>query len=226
MLKNLINLIYPQICFGCKNLLLKNEKTLCSSCLHELPKTYHHEMLENDLTKKFYGIIPVEFGASFLYFKSHGIVKEIIHNLKYRDKQEIGTLLGNLYANELKEVIKQNNITEIIPVPLHPKRLKKRGYNQVTTFCKSLSENLNIPLNEFLLVRNLYTETQTQKDKAARQYQNNLFEAKFSKQDCGKHFLLVDDVITTGATLEKCTNALLEIPNSKVSIVTIAFTQS
>ncbi|BCY27656.1 amidophosphoribosyltransferase [Flavobacterium okayamense] len=226
MLKNLINLIYPQTCFGCKNLLLKNEKTLCSDCLHELPKTYHHNIFENDLTKKFYGIIPIEFGASFLYFKSYGIVKEIIHNLKYRDKQEIGTLLGNLYAYELKEVIEQNNITEIIPVPLHPKRLKKRGYNQVTTFCVSLSENLNIPLNESLLVRNLYTETQTHKDKVARQYQTNLFEARFSEQDCGKHFLLVDDVITTGATLEKCANALLKIPNSKVSIVTIAFTQS
>lgn len=226
MLKNLINLIFPKTCNGCKNLLLRNEAVICSVCLHELPQTYHHKNNTNEIMQKFYGIVPVEFATSFLYFKSDGIVKPLIHNLKYRGKEEIGTLLGNLYTPDLKSLVGNHNVVEIIPVPLHPKRLKKRGYNQVTTFCEALSKNLNIPLNETLLVRNLYTETQTHKDKEARQYQTNLFEAKFSEQDYGKHFLLIDDVITTGATIEKCANALLKVPNSKVSIVTMAFTQS
>lgn len=226
MLKNLMNLIYPNVCFGCDNLLLKNEATICSNCLHSLPETFHHKMKENEVTKKFYGLVPIDFGVSFLYFKSEGVVKQLIHNLKYREKEDIGTLLGNYYASNLKELIEEFSISEIVPVPLHPKRLKKRGYNQVTTFCEALSKNLNIPFNEKLLVRNLYTETQTHKNREDRHYNSNLFEATFSEQDSGKHFLLVDDVITTGATLEKCANALLKIPNSKVSIVTIAFTQS
>lgn len=226
MLKNLINLIYPKICFGCKSLLLKNETTICSECLLGLPETYHYKIKDNDVAKKFYGIVPIEFGISLLYFKSDGIVKQLIHNLKYKEQEEIGSILGNYYSADLKNLISDYKVSEIIPVPLHPKKLKKRGYNQVTTFCQSLSNNLNVPLNEKLLVRNLYTETQTLKDKEARQFKENLFEAKFSQQDIGKHFLLVDDVITTGATLEKCANALLKIPNSKVSIVTIAFTQS
>lgn len=226
MLKNLLNLIYPETCFGCNELILKNEGKICSSCLHDLPQTFHHKIKENNVVEKFYGLLPLEFGTSFLYFKSDGIVKQLIHNLKYRGKEEIGTYLGNIYASDLKELTIEYNVSEIIPVPLHPKRLKKRGYNQVTTFCEALSNQLNIPLNDSLLVRNLYTETQTHKDKEARQYQTNLFEAKFTEQDFGKHFLLVDDVITTGATLEKCAKALLEIPNAKVSIVTIAFTQS
>lgn len=226
MLKNLINLIFPQLCNGCNNLLLKNESRICTNCLYELPETHHHKITDNEVTMKFYGLVPIEFGASFLYFKSKGIVKQIIHNLKYRGKEEIGTLLGNLYAPNLESIVREQRVSEIIPVPLHPKRHKKRGYNQVTTFCEALSTNLNIPLNDALLVRNLYTETQTHKDKDARQYQTNLFEAKFTEQDFDKHFLLIDDVITTGATLEKCARALLKIPNSKVSIVTIAFTQS
>lgn len=226
MLKNLINLIYPETCFGCNRLILKNETKICTKCFYELPQTFHHKIKENDVTQKFYGLVPIEFGASFLYFKSDGIVKQLIHNLKYRGKEEIGTLLGNIYASDLNKLIQEHNVSEIIPVPLHPKRLRKRGYNQVTTFCEALSNQLDVPLNDSLLVRNLYTETQTHKDKEARQYKTNLFEAKFTEQDFGKHFLLVDDVITTGATLEKCAKALLEIPNAKVSIVTIAFTQS
>lgn len=226
MLKNLINLIFPKVCKGCNHLLLKNESVICTDCFHNLPQTFHHKMEENEVTKKFYGLIPIEFGAAFLHFKHDGIVRQLIHNLKYRGKEEIGTVLGNIYATDLEDLVKAHQVTEIIPVPLHAKRYKERGYNQVTTFCKTLSENLNIPLNESLLVRNLYTETQTHKNKEARQYQTNLFDVNFSEKDESKHFLLIDDVITTGSTLEKCARALLKIPNSKVSIITIAFTLS
>ena len=227
MLKNLIKLIFPKLCYGCNSLLLQNEKTICINCRHQLPVTQHHLLKDNYITKKFYGIVPIEISCAMLYFHKGGIVQNLIHNLKYRGHQEIGTFLGNWYASDLKDIAQANNFSEIIPVPLHKKRLKERGYNQVTTFCKSLSENLSISYNENLLFRTVYSKTQTKKNKDARaEIKNSLFEVNFTEADYGKHFLLVDDVITSGATLEACARALLKIPNVKISIITIAYTDS
>ncbi|WP_228063890.1 ComF family protein [Flavobacterium proteolyticum] len=227
MLKYLINLLFPKLCMGCNSLLLQNEKIICAECNHQLPYTNHHILDHNDTTKKFYGIIPIEFSASMLYFHHKGIVQNLIHNLKYKKHEEIGTLLGKWYAKDLKSVANIKTVTEIIPVPLHKKRLKERGYNQVTSFCEALSEELQIPLNNKLLYRSRYSKTQTKKDKEKRkEVSNALFKVNFTEADSNNHFLLIDDVLTSGATLEACAKALLKIPNSKVSIVTIAYTQS
>lgn len=227
MLKYLINLLFPKLCMGCNSLLLQNEKIICAECNHQLPYTNHHILSHNDTTKKFYGIIPIEFSASMLYFHHKGIVQNLIHNLKYKKHEEIGTLLGKWYAKDLKSVANIKTVTEIIPVPLHKKRLKERGYNQVTSFCEALSEELQIPLNNKLLYRSRYSKTQTKKDKEKRkEVSNALFKVNFTEADSNNHFLLIDDVLTSGATLEACAKALLKIPNSKVSIVTIAYTQS
>ncbi|WP_317048043.1 ComF family protein [Flavobacterium aquaticum] len=162
-----------------------------------------------------------------LYFHHKGIVQNLIHNLKYKNHQEIGTLLGKRYAKDLEAVNQIKTITEIIPVPLHKKRLEERGYNQVITFCEALSEELKIPLNDSLLYRSRYSKTQTKKDKESRKdVSNALFDINFTEADSNKHFLLIDDVLTSGATLEACAKALLKIPNSKVSIITIAYTLS
>jgi len=227
MLKNLLKLLFPDLCYGCKQLLLRNETILCVNCRHEIPYTYHHKIKDNDTTKKFYGLINIEFGISMLYFHKNGITQNLIHNLKYRGHQEIGAFLGNLYAAELSSFEEMKTISAIIPVPLHPKRLKKRGYNQIDTFCIALSEKLEIPYNCSLLERKKYTQTQTKKNKLQRQkIVSDTFAVRFSEKDHGQHFLLVDDVITTGATIEVCAKALLKIPNSKVSILTIANTHS
>ena len=227
MVKYLLNLLFPKLCMGCDSLLLQNEKIICTNCNHHLPYTNHHILAGNDTTKKFYGIIPVEFSAAMLYFHQKGIVQNLIHNLKYKKHQEIGTLLGKWYAEDLKEIAKKHNFTEIIPVPLHKKRLQERGYNQVTTFCEALSKNLHINYNDKLLFRNLYSKTQTKKNKEQRnEVTKSLFDVTFTEADYDKHFLLVDDVITSGATLEACAKALLKIPNAKISIVTIAYTDS
>ncbi|WP_396196683.1 ComF family protein [Flavobacterium sp.] len=227
MLKNLINLLFPNLCNGCHSLLLENETLICAKCRHELPLTQHHLNPNNYIAAKFYGVLPIEFCSAMLYFHKDGIVQNLIHQLKYKNKPEIGTLLGKWYAKELHKVAANQNFSAIIPVPLHQKKLKERGYNQVTSFCEALSQELHIELNDQLLIRTSYSKSQTKKNKADRAIvQEALFEAVFTASDHGKHFLLVDDVITSGATLEACGKALLKIPNATISILTIAYTDS
>jgi ComF family protein len=227
MLKNLLNIFFPLVCNGCQNLLSTNEKTICINCRHELPLTNHILENQNEAYKKFNGKIPVEHVSSILYYHKKGIVQQLIHNLKYRNHQDIGTFLGDWYAEEL---ISQNSFKEIdfiIPVPLHKKRLKERGYNQVTNFGKALSKKLKIEYTTEILYRKEYTITQSKKNLSDRSKLNNaIFDVTFNKNHHNKHFLLIDDVLTTGATLEACGKALLQIPNAKISIITMAFSQS
>lgn len=227
MFKSLFDLLFPKVCLGCESFLMSNEEIICTSCRHDLPLTNYHVESENELTKKFYGRIKIEFGASMLFYHKHGIVHELIHNLKYYRHQEIGSFLGNWYAEDLKnlEIIKK--FDTIIPVPLHKKRLKERGYNQIETFGKTLSEKLSIPYDDSILLRNIYSKTQTKKNFSGRTDVNTaIFDVSFTEKDHGKHFLLVDDVITTGSTLEACARAILKIPDSKLSIVSIADTHN
>lgn len=226
MLQNLINLFFPKSCAGCNSILLSNEYVICTECRHEIPLTNHHKLKNNEAFSKFYGRIPVEFAAAFFYFHKKGIAQEMIHKLKYKGHQEIGTAIGFWYAEELKKCIEISDVDFIIPVPLHAKRLKERGYNQVTTFGESLSESLSIKINDTILVRTIYSKTQTTKSILGRStVVENIFGVKFDENHHNKHFLLIDDVITTGSTLEACSRELLKIPGAKISIVCMAMTQ-
>ena len=227
MFQNLINLFFPEVCMGCSSFLVSNEKTLCTICRHDIPLTHFHLNPDNEAFKKFYGKIPVEFVTAFAYFHKKGITQALIHQLKYKGHQEIGTLIGHWYAEDLKEIQAIAAIDEIIPVPLHPKKLRQRGFNQVSTFGKALSQNLSIVYNETLLQRVVYSKTQTKKDLLNRSEvgKHNIFEVSFTQKDHNKHFLLIDDVLTTGSTLEACCRALLKIPGAKISIVCMAFTE-
>ena len=227
MFKNIINLFFPRVCAGCHSFLVSNEKVICTICRHNIPLTNHHLNRENEAFKKFYGRIPVEYVSTLLYFHKKGIVQELIHNLKYKGQEKIGTVLGEWYADDLQNVTILQSIDEIIPVPLHKRKFRERGYNQVTNFGLTLSTHLKIPYNSNLLVRNIYSKTQSKKNLLNRSEGiDTIFDVTFTEKDHNKHFLLIDDVLTTGSTLEACSHALLKIPGAKISIVCMAMAHS
>ncbi len=227
MFNYLISLFFPKVCAGCRQLLLNDESVLCTSCRHEMPLTQYHLDSNNEAVKKFYGKIEIEHASAFLYFNKKGIVQELIHNLKYKGHEEIGALLGNWYVEDLKDLNLKTPFDVVIPVPLHPKKFRERGYNQVTTFGKALSEGFNISFDDSILYRKKYTKTQSKKNLLGRSENiDAIFDANFSEANQNKHFLIVDDVLTTGATLEACSRALLKIPGAKISIVCMAMANS
>ena len=227
MFESLINLFFPKVCSGCSSFLLTNENIICTVCRHDIPLTNHHLNPENEAYRKFYGRIPIVHASALFYFHKKGIVQELIHNLKYKGHEEIGAILGEWYAEDLKNIKSLATVDEIIPVPLHRKKLKERGYNQVATFGKSLSTSLKIDYNDSLLKRNVYSKTQSKKNLLGRtEGIETIFDVTFTEKDHNKHFLLIDDVITTGATLEACSRALLKIPGVKISVVCMAMAHS
>jgi ComF family protein len=206
---------------------MTNEKVICTLCRHHIPLTNHHLTVENEAFKKFYGRIPLEHASALFYFHKKGIVQELIHKLKYKGHEEIGSVFGLWYAADLKEKTIVKTADVIIPVPLHKKKFRERGYNQVTTFGLALSAEFGIPYNTSLLFRTVYSKTQSKKNLLARtEGIDTVFDVYFTEKDHNKHYLLIDDVITTGATLESCSRALLKIPGARVSIVCMAMAQS
>lgn len=195
--------------------------------MHHLPLTHHHNLKEHEMHRAFYGIVPFEFGASLLYFRKKGIAQQLMHNLKYKKQQEIGTFLGDIFSKNVLDLPIFNDIDVIIPVPLHKKRLHERGYNQVTTFCEALEKNLAIPIIDSVLVKSINLKSQIQKSKENRLETNkNVFSIENAHKIEGKHILLIDDIFTTGATIEACAKEILKIKNTRISIVTMAYTQS
>jgi competence protein ComFC len=224
-LKDILNLFFPEICLACKNILSTNENLLCLECRHDLPETKFTNQSNNSVEKMFIGRIPIEHGTSLFFFYKKGKIQEVIHQLKYRNQQEIGALFGEWLGEEIKNSTRFNKIDCIVPVPIHRKKLKKRGYNQLTNFGVSLSKVLNVKFLDHVLIKNETTETQTHKGRIDR-WENvkTLFEIQNMNDFKGKHILLIDDVITTGATLEACSNQILQCENVKISIAVIAYT--
>ena len=206
---------------------MSNEAVICTKCRHEMPLTQYYLDTKNEAVKKFYGKIEIQHASAFLYFNKKGMVQELIHNLKYKGHQEIGFVLGNWYVEDLKELYLEIPFDVVIPVPLHKRKFRERGYNQVTTFGKALAEGLNIAFEDAVLYRKKYSKTQSKKNLLGRSENiENIFDVHFSEENHNKHFLIVDDVLTTGATLEACSRALLKIPGAKISIVCMAMANS
>ncbi|MRS61053.1 ComF family protein [Larkinella terrae] len=204
------------------------EELVCTACRFQLPETGQHrgEALVSGQAK-FAGKIPVEFVYAYLYFTKKGKTQKLIHALKYRDCKEVGSLLGRWYGFQLKNDIRlHEQIDLIVGVPLHSAKLRQRGYNQSDWFAQGLSESLEIPWSDQALVRNQYTISQTGKDRIGRwQNVSHVFSVKNPDLVANKRILLVDDVLTTGATLEACTAALLAANSRSVGIITVAATR-
>lgn len=223
-LEDFFSLFFPQLCCACGTSLYKNESVICTRCLYQLPYTNFHHDRENRVAKQFYGRIPFISATSFLYFTKGSKVRTLIHHLKYNNKPEVGIKLGEMLGLALKDVPEYQDVDLIVPVPLHPKRLKKRGYNQSECIAIGLSNKLGVPYNTTCLLRSVATETQTHKSRFDRfENMKDVFLLKDAGSVTGKHILLVDDVLTTGATIEACALQLLQAEEVRISIATIAF---
>ncbi len=219
---DLWNLFFPRCCAVCGRLLSSPEEVLCVHCLAGLPRTNLHRVKGNKVEQNFWGKFPVEHATSFLYYTRGGDVSRILRQLKYHGYKEIGEVMGRIAAAELKPSGFFDGIDYLIPVALHKRKQRKRGYNQSEWICLGLSRITGIPVLADALVRNKNTETQTHKGQYAR-WENvqNIFSCPNPTSLRGKHILLVDDVLTTGATLVACTDALKDIPDLRISVFTL-----
>lgn len=225
MFHDFVNLLYPAACHICEAELLKHEELICTSCLHDLPVTKYHLDNENPVKKVFYGRVKIEKATALLHFRKKSGVQHLIHDLKYRGHQEIGAYLGRWLGEEIRSLSEYKDIDAVIPVPLHKTRLKERGYNQVEGFGKELAQALNAEYIDDVLLKINSIQTQTLKDRISRwgKIEETLEITNFNKIE-GKHILLADDLVTTGATLEACAHKLFEVPGIRISVATMAIT--
>jgi ComF family protein len=224
MLNDFLALIYPRTCVSCGNSLYKHEEQICNFCYLNLPKTNFHKQQRNPVETIFYGRTPLLFASSFYLFTKLGSIQKILHAIKYKHNKDLAVLVGKWYAEDLKtnDIISRADV--VIPVPLHSKKFKIRGYNQSEEFAKGLAEGLNIPLNVNVLKRKEFTSTQTKKSKYER-WENveDVFELIAPETFKNKQVVLVDDVITTGATIEACCQLLQQIEGIQISVLSIAY---
>lgn len=222
VVEELFHFFYPNHCAVCNSKLLTNEMGVCLQCIYKLPKTYNFDEVNNIGETLLAGRFPFERFASFSFFTKEGLLQSLIHELKYNKKPFIGVLLGSLFGEDLLGSNFLKPIDVIVPVPLHPKKKLIRGYNQAEAFARGISKSTSIPVSVDELIRIINNPTQTKRSKTQR-WENvkGIFEVKEIDVFQNKHVLLVDDVITTGSTLEASANALLQCEGVKISIATI-----
>ncbi len=222
--KDFIGLFYPNLCVACDQNTPVHGGVICLPCQYHLPKTKFHLDRENPFTERFWGRIPIDAGAALYYFTKEGRTQKLIHKFKYNGKRSVGIKLGNMYGRMLKSSPYFSQVNLIVPVPLHPRKKQKRGFNQSDVFAQGLADEMQIPRAPYALKRLEMSDTQTHKSHSERLA--NVAKAFAVNQPeilKGKHVLLVDDVMTTGATMEACANQILSCEGTKVSMATIAF---
>ncbi|MFC4231177.1 ComF family protein [Parasediminibacterium paludis] len=228
LLKSYINsfshLIYPHNCEGCGTDVLNDDSYLCAKCLHDLPITGFVATANNPVEQSFYGKLQVEAAASGFYFHKDGLVQHLVTQLKYKNHQEMGVFLGKLIGHQLSATDRFDSVDVLVPLPLNHRKEDKRGYNQATLICEGISQTWPKLICTDVVKRTIFTESQTSKTRIDRwQNMEGVFELSNANSIAGKHVLLVDDVTTTGATLEACGCEILKAPNTTLSIVTVAF---
>lgn len=226
MLQSLRSLFFPETCRCCDSELIAAEQMICTQCRHILPITDFHRYNDPSIKKVFYGRLSIHQATALFYFEKRGPVQELMHNLKYRNDEKISNKLGEWLGSELAQIEDYQTIDAVIPVPIHPKKKKIRGYNQVEGFGKALASHLSAHYVDDLLLKSKNTKTQVFKGRFTRS--DEVLDAFSITQDNsleGKHLLLCDDILTTGATLEACALQLLKIPNITLSIAVMAIAQ-
>ncbi len=221
-----VSLLFPEYCYACEKALVQGENIICTNCRLKLPYTNNHIPFgnpDNIFLRRFYGKVPVKYAFAYLYFKSRGRVQRLLHELKYRGVQEVGETLGYWYGASLKQHGYAMEFDLILPVPLHKVKLRKRGYNQTDSFAQGLAQGLEIDWSNKILTRTVNTTTQTKKTRPERWANvEQVFKVTNPEFIIGKRILLVDDVITTGATLEACALTLLNAGCKEISVGAIA----
>jgi ComF family protein len=223
-LSDFVELVYPKVCLACTAKLMKGEELICTACDLDLPETGFYKNLQNPLFQRFWGRVDLQSAVALYYFTKGSSVQHLLHQLKYKGRGEAGILLGKNLGRELK---KENSIVKdvdlILPVPLHWKKLRTRGYNQCDYIAQGISEATGIEWSDKILTREIENISQTKKSKFERwDNVSGIFKVADVKALTGKHVLLVDDVVTTGATAESCISTLLQVPDIKVSFAAIA----
>jgi ComF family protein len=223
-LADFVNLLFPRLCQASNVNLLGTEELLCTNCLYNLPYTNFHTQPDNIVARQFWGKLNLQYAYALLYFEKGGHVQHLMHQFKYRNMPQIGNKLGQLAGTQLLQNTSVNAVNLIVPVPLHKSRLRERGYNQSANFAYGLADKLTATVSEHNLIRQVKTATQTRKNRFARfENMQQVFTVKQPEQLEGKHVLLVDDIVTTGSTLEACSLELLKIPGLQLSIAAVAY---
>lgn len=223
LFRDFVGILYPPMCAACGNVLMRHERVLCLSCLLELPGTGFHDDAENPVARMFWGRVPLEQATAFMYFYRDSRYRKILHELKYHGQYRIGIEMGRMFGRELKST-EFSRIDLVHPVPLHPRRQRQRGYNQSALIARGIADVLKKPIEEKLIRRTQDTASQTRKSRYGR-WENveGIFSVNVPEKLKDKHVLLVDDVVTTGATLEACASSLLGIENVRVSVAVLAY---
>lgn len=223
ILNDISNVLVPRVCFGCNAHLLGGEHLLCTPCRNDLPLTDYTFNVENPVDRIFYGRINIKKANSFLFFAEKGTVQQLLHYLKYKNQEKIGAFLGDWLGQSIVDKGFSDKIDLVIPVPLHSKKMRQRGYNQVTQFGLRLAEHLEAEFRDDILLKTSNSKTQTKKGRVGRWFENkSLYTIENSQVIQGKNILLVDDIITTGATIEMCAKALQISPGINVYVASMA----
>jgi ComF family protein len=219
-----ISLLFPRLCYACGNHLLRNEYLICTECYVVIPRTNFHFEKDNPVAQLFWGRCMIERAAAFSYYNRGSRIRNMIHNLKYKGIREVGYELGKIYGLSLYSSDFMKDIDLIIPVPLHPAKERIRGFNQSEIISKGIADATLLSVETNILERITVSATQTKRSRYERWTNvEGIFKVRDPQMITGKHVLLVDDVITTGSTIESCTNELLKTAGVKVSVVALAF---
>lgn len=222
----MLNLFFPKLCRGCDSELLAQEAEICAYCRHQLPVTNIHSTNSDEINKVFFGRVPVVNATALLYFKKNGLTQKFVHALKYKGAVKLGNEFGKWLGSELGEIESYQSVDAVIPIPLHKKKLRQRGYNQVEGFGKEIAAALSKPYIDDVLIKITPTKSQVFKERVARIFsQQEVFAVQNEEKIKGKHLLIVDDIITSGATLEASASKLLKTEGVKLSFAAIALTK-